>query len=280
MNLETFIHSIRRTLWLNLFWEQLQSGLRLGLGCLLLCGMVHVWLDPLPLAAVLAAAGIPLVYAWYSAFSQRPGLIAAANYADRYLAAKSLLLTAVELQSGAQTVNSRYADLILRQAEQMLGVWQKQLALRPLRPVNTFSWLSTTLGMLGIFLILQPGKTQQTFNQAEEAPATVQVQETMTTSPLLTAIKQQNAAANAERRAPAKLLAEDNPSPAQAEILQPMPKDAKNTGGEQALLPPDAGESAHSRKGRKASATVPTSNQQAAPILQTCGWPLSYRKRA
>ena len=223
LKLRNFIRGVRRRLWLSIVSEQLLQGLKVGVGLLLINGILHFYAYHLPLWIVLFTSFAPIGYKFGLALSKKPDLIAAANVADRLLAAKSLLTTAAGLLFGKQPVPTGYSALIIRQAEQSVSTWQKQLAQQPIRPVKIGCRATPVIALLGIFLLFQPAGTDRVFNETGKTPASSQYSAPMLQNPLLKAVKKQLSSAEADRNALSeKLIPNTEPTPPPGNSFRPV----------------------------------------------------------
>lgn len=255
--LERFVRRIRRALWLGIIFDQFGLGLRAGAGFVVICGFLHVFVHALSISVGIVSAVAPIGCALLLAAGKQPGIVEAACYADQRFNGKSLLTTAVDVLHGVNRRNSDFSPLIVRQAAQSVTTWQQQLERLPLRSTQSFPVWILAVAMLGGFMLLQPGKTDNPlFNDTEKNTRATQLSkpETASANRLLETIKKQESLAETTDEAHAENFNSESEHASQSDNnLQPLAKEAKSldTGSDQASSAIDTNNQSQHAKGKQ-----------------------------
>ena len=133
---------------------------------LFLGGSIHQFMSPLDPLTVVWFAILPslLIISWIIVHV-KPAADEGAAAADRLFEANSLFISAWEL-SRSTTAIEGISRLLLRRTEKELPGWSQSIKNQPQRYIKPSSLAATTLGLVGLFFLLQPPQVQN-----REAPS-------------------------------------------------------------------------------------------------------------
>ncbi len=152
--LRRFLTLVARRLWFIEWLESGRDGLWLSGTVLLLLGVVHVILTPVPVLLIaLMVAGI-LMGVLTRGLRRRPSLSQAASQADRRFTGQALMTTAVECMPHAK---DRAAGIVLEQAAQAASRWQSNIQLTIRAPTRRASMIALVPLFVAVVLLSRPG---------------------------------------------------------------------------------------------------------------------------
>ncbi len=139
---------------------------------LFLGGIIHQLMSPLDPLTVVWFAILPslLIILWISA-RVKPTADEGATAADRLFGANSLFISAWELSRSTAAIEG-ISRLLLRRTETELPGWSQSIRNQPQRYMKPNSLAATTLGLVGLFFLLQPPQVRTSETPSIEVPST------------------------------------------------------------------------------------------------------------
>jgi len=218
-------------------------------------GSIHQLISPLNPLTIACLAILPplLLISWISAHV-KPTADEGAAAADRLFDANSLFVSAWELSRSAASPKG-ISRLLLARAEKKLPGWSASISKHPQRYMKPASLAATSLGLIGLFFLLQPAHVQtsdvssaipssqkKSLNQSQD-PAVV-LSELFTKKVKTTAVEQplqQNSAFNSTKKVDTQTPQQNRPL-AIAKINKDGPKTAGQTTMKMSAKPSTPGE--------------------------------------
>ncbi|MDX2475801.1 MAG: hypothetical protein QNL05_00370, partial [Gammaproteobacteria bacterium] len=159
-------------IWLDRIISRMSPLLWWSASILFLGGIIHQLMSPLDPLTVVWLAILPslLVISWIIA-RVKPTADEGAAAADRLFGANSLFVSAWEL-SRSTTAIEGISRLLLRRTEAELPAWPLHIRKQHQRYMKPSSLAATTLGLVGLFFLLQPPQVRTSETQSTEVPST------------------------------------------------------------------------------------------------------------